>query len=290
MMNEFEIDKKQVRRAFSRAAQNYDAAAVLQREVCIRMLEKLDCIKQKPARILDVGSGTGWGTRQLSERYATAEVTALDIAMGMLQNARGTSSWWKKLFAGKRENFVCADVEALPLAANSIDMVWSNLALQWCNDLPATFVELHRVLQNEGLLMFSSFGVDTLQELRVAFKDVDGYSHVNRFTDLHDVGDMLVAAGFADPVMEMERLTLTYDDVRAVMQDLKSIGANNATAGRGTGMMGKAAWQRVIQNYETLRRDGKLPATFEIIYGHAWKPVPKISQDGRAIVKTDFKL
>ncbi len=289
-MNEFEIDKKQVRRAFSRAAQSYDAAAVLQREVCIRMFDKLDCIKQKPARILDVGSGTGWGTRQLSERYVTAEVTALDIAIGMLQNARGTSSWWKKLFVGKREKFVCADVESLPLAANSINMVWSNLALQWCNDLPATFVELHRVLQNEGLLMFSSFGVDTLQELRVAFKDVDGYSHVNRFVDLHDVGDMLVAAGFADPVMEMERLTLTYDDVRAVMQDLKSIGANNATAGRGTGMMGKAAWQRVIENYETLRRDGKLPATFEIIYGHAWKPSPKTSQDGRTIVKTNFKL
>jgi len=289
-MNEFEIDKKQVRRAFSRAAQSYDAAAVLQREVCIRMLDKLDCIKQKPTRILDVGSGTGWGTRQLSERYVAAEVIALDIALGMLQNARGTSSWWKKLFVGKRENFVCADVEALPLAANSIDMVWSNLALQWCNNLPATFVELHRVLQNEGLLMFSSFGVDTLQELRIAFKDVDGYSHVNRFVDLHDVGDMLVAAGFADPVMEMERLTLTYDDVRAVMQDLKSIGANNATAGRGTGMMGKAAWQRVIENYETLRRDGKLPATFEIIYGHAWKPSPKTSQDGRTIVKTNFKL
>jgi malonyl-CoA O-methyltransferase len=226
----------------------------------------------------------------LGERLPAAEITALDIAIGMLQNARGTSSWWKKLFAGKRENFVCADVEALPLAANSIEMVWSNLALQWCNDLPATFVELHRVLRNEGLLMFTSFGVDTLHELRVAFKDVDGYSHVNRFVDLHDVGDMLVAAGFADPVIEMERLTLTYNDVRAVMQDLKSIGANNATAGRGTGMMGKSAWQRVIENYETLRRDGKLPATFEIIYGHAWKPVPKVMADGRSVIKTDFKL
>lgn len=289
-MNEFEIDKKQVRRAFSRAAPNYDAAAVLQREVCTRMLENLCCIRQQPTRILDVGSGTGWGTRQLGERYAKADVTALDIAMGMLQTARGTSSWWKKLFAGKRENFVCADVEALPIVSNSVDMVWSNLALQWCNDLPATFVELQRVLKVEGLLMFSSFGVDTLQELRIAFHDVDGYSHLNRFTDLHDVGDMLVAAGFADPVMEMERITLTYNDVRAVMQDLKSIGAHNATAGRASGMMGKAAWQRVTANYEKLRRDGKLPATFEIIYGHAWKPAPKISQDGRVIIKTDFKL
>jgi malonyl-CoA O-methyltransferase len=289
-MNEFEIDKKQVRRAFSRAAQDYDAAAVLQREVCTRMLERLDYIKLQPSRVLDVGSGTGWGTRQLGERYPKAEITALDIAIGMLQTARGTSGWWKKLFAGKRESFLCADVEALPIASASVDMVWSNLALQWCNDLPATFVELQRVLRVEGMLMFSSFGVDTLQELRSAFHGVDGYSHLSRFADMHDVGDMLVAAGFADPVMEMERITLTYDDVRAVMQDLKSIGAHNATAGRAPGMMGKAAWQRVTENYEKLRRDGKLPATFEIIYGHAWKPAPKATTDGRAIVRTDFKL
>lgn len=289
-MNEFEIDKRQVRHAFSRAARDYDAAAVLQREVCTRMLERLDYIKLQPHSVLDVGSGTGWGTRQLGERYPKAEITALDIAIGMLQVARGTSGWWKKLFAGKRENFLCADVEALPLAANSMDMAWSNLALQWCNDLPATFVELQRVLKVEGLLIFSSFGVDTLHELRTAFHDVDGYNHLNRFADMHDIGDMLVAAGFTDPVMEMERITLTYDDVRAVMQDLKSIGAHNATAGRAPGLMGKAAWRRVTDNYEKLRRDGKLPATFEIIYGHAWKPAPKVTHDGRAIIKTDFKL
>ncbi|MBU0689275.1 MAG: malonyl-ACP O-methyltransferase BioC [Gammaproteobacteria bacterium] len=289
-MNEFEIDKKQVRRAFSRAASDYDAAAVMQREVCIRMLEKLDYIKLQPARLLDVGSGTGWGTRQLGERYPKANITALDIALGMLQHARGTSSWWQKLFQGRREQFLCADVEALPVANGSVDMVWSNLALQWCNDLPATFVELNRILNTDGLLMFSCFGVDTLKELRIAFRDVDGYNHLNRFVDMHDVGDMLVAAGFADPVMEMETLTLTYEDVRAVMQDLKSIGAHNVTAGRATGMMGKTAWQGVIANYETLRRNGKLPATFEIVYGHAWKPVPKAASDGRAIIKTDFKL
>ncbi len=289
-MNEFEIDKRQVRRAFSRAAQDYDAAAVMQREVCTRMLEKLDVIKLQPARLLDVGSGTGWGTRQLAERYPQAEVVALDIAMGMLQHARGTSSWWRKLFAGRRESFLCADVEALPIASGSVDMVWSNLALQWCNDLPSTFVELNRIIRNDGLLMFSSFGVDTLQELRVAFRDVDGYSHVNRFADMHDIGDMLVAAGFADPVMEMEKITLTYEDVRAVMQDLKSIGAHNATAGRAPGLLGKARWARIVQNYETLRRDGRLPATFEIVYGHAWKVAPKKMADGRAIIKTDFRL
>ncbi len=289
-MSEIEIDKREVRRAFSRAATTYDAAAVLQREVCIRMLEKLDIIKLQPGRLLDVGSGTGWGTRQLGERYPKAEIAALDIAIGMLQVARGTAGWWQKLFAGRRENFVCADVEALPVASGSVDMVWSNLAVQWCNDLPATFVELHRIIRTGGLLMFSTFGPDTLKELRVAFDGVDGYNHVNRFADMHDIGDMLVAAGFADPVMEMEKLTLTYDDVRAVMQDLKSIGAHNATAGRATGMMGKAAWQRIVANYEKLRRDGKLPATFEIIYGHAWKVPPKTASDGRPIVKTQFRL
>ncbi len=289
-MNEFEIDKRQVRRAFSRAAKNYDAAAILQREVCMRMLDKLSCIKLQPSSLVDVGSGTGWGTRQLGVRYPKADITSVDIAMGMLQLAKGTSSWWEKLFSVRRERFVCADVEELPLASNSVDMVWSNLALQWCNDLPATFVELQRVLKEDGLLIFSSFGVDTLKELRIAFSEVDGYNHVSRFVDLHDLGDMLVAAGFADPVMEMEKITLTYDDVRAVMQDLKSIGANNATEGRSTGMMGKSTWQRVTENYEKLRHEGRLPATFEIVYGHAWKPEMKNISDGRSIIKTDFKL
>jgi malonyl-CoA O-methyltransferase len=288
-MNEFEIDKREVRRAFSKAASTYDAAAIMQREVCIRMLEKLDIIKIQPQRVLDVGSGTGWGTRQLGERYPQADVIALDIAIGMLQAARGTSGWWKKLFAGKRENYLCADVEALPLVAQSVDMVWSNLAVQWCNDLPATFVELHRVIKSDGLLMFSTFGPDTLQELRIAFHGVDGYNHVNRFVDMHDVGDMLVAAGFADPVMEMEKITLTYNDVRAVMQDLRSIGAHNATTGRAQGMMGKARWAHIVRNYETLRRDGRLPATFEIVYGHAWKTAPKVTEDGRTIIRMDIK-
>jgi malonyl-CoA O-methyltransferase len=289
-MNEFEIDKKQMRRAFSRAAPNYDATAVLQREVCGRMLERLEYIKLQPARILDAGSGTGWGTRQLMAKYPAAQMIALDIAIGMLHDAREHTGWWQKLFGSQKAAMLCADVEALPIAANSLDMVWSNLAVQWCNDLPATISDLHRVLKVEGLLMFSTFGPDTLKELRQAFHGVDGHNHLNRFADMHDIGDMLSHGGFAEPVMDMEYLTLTYDDVRSVLQDLKVIGANNVTAGRGQGLMGKHAWKLLVENYEALRRDGKLPATYEVIYGHAWKPAPKKTADGRAIIKTDFKL
>ena len=289
-MDVFAIDKKLMRRAFSRAAPDYDATAVMQREVCTRMLERLDYIKLLPARILDAGSGTGWGTRRLAQRYPAAQMIALDIASGMLQTARGRSGWWQKLFGGAKQIQVCGDIEALPLAANSVEMVWSNLAVQWCNDLPATFVELHRVLRVDGLLMFSTFGPDTLKELRRAFHGVDQHNHLNRFTDMHDIGDMLVHSGFVEPVMDMEYLTLTYDDVRGVLQDLKTIGAHNATAGRSRGLMGKNAWARLIENYEQLRKNGKLPATFEVVYGHAWKPQPRVTKDGAAIIQTSFKL
>jgi malonyl-CoA O-methyltransferase len=289
-MDEFAIDKKLMRRAFNRAAAGYDAAAVLQREVCMRMLERLEYIKLQPSRILDAGSGTGWGTRRLAQRYPAAQLIALDIASGMLQTARGRSGWWQKLFGGAKQIHVCGDIEALPLAANSVEMVWSNLTVQWCNDLPAMFVELHRVLKADGLLMFSTFGPDTLKELRLAFNGVDQHNHLNRFTDMHDIGDMLVHGGFAEPVMDMEYLTLTYDDVRGVLQDLKTIGAHNATTGRGQGLMGKNAWARLMGNYERLRSNGKLPATFEVVYGHAWKPQPRTTKDGAAIIQTSFKL
>ncbi len=289
-MNEFEIDKREIRRSFSRAAADYDAAAVLQREVCTRMLERLDYVKLQPVRVLDVGSGTGWGARQLAQRYSSAQIIELDIAIGMLQASKGQSGWWQKLLGGGKQAHVCADVEALPLAAHSVEMVWSNLAVQWCNDLPAAFAEMHRVLKLDGLLMFSTFGPDTLKELRQAFNGVDGHNHLNRFADMHDIGDMLIHSGFADPVMDMELITLTYDDVRGVLQDLKSIGAHNATAGRKHGLMGKNAWARLVENYERLRSNGKLPATFEMVYGHAWKSQPRMTKDGAAIIRTPFDL
>jgi malonyl-CoA O-methyltransferase len=181
--------------------------------------------------------------------------------------------------------FVCADAERLPLRNASVDLVWSNLALQWLTDPRHALAEFHRVLRVDGLASFTTFGPDTLRELRAAFAEVDGRTHVSRFLDMHDVGDVLVHCGFADPVMDMEKITVTYADATALMRDLKAIGANNATAGRPRGLTGRAHFSRVTAALDRMRRDGRLPVTFEVIYGHAWKPAPKVADDGRAIVR-----
>lgn len=271
----YRIDKKRMRASFGRAAPDYDAAAVMQHEVFERMFARLDLVKLQPQIILDAGCGTGWGQARLIERYSQAQVLALDITLPMLQLAATRPSWWSKLLGRSRQSLICADIEALPIQQNCVDMVWSNLAIQWCNDIDLTFRELHRTLRPDGLLMFSTFGPDTLMELRAASSNEDGHTHVSRFFDMHDIGDALVRAGFADPVMDVERFTLTYDDVLSLMRDLKIIGAHNATEGRGRGLEGKLFLRQLTDRYEQFRQDGKLPATYEVIYGHAWKGQPK---------------
>jgi len=286
------IDKLSTRTAFSRAALTYDRAAVLQREVGDRMAERLDYIRIEPTRVLDAGSGTGHGTLSIAARYAKAQRVALDIAPAMLHAAiaKEPSRWLSAFGSRPRTQAVCADIERLPIASESIDMVWSNLALQWVNDLPRALGEFSRVLRPGGLVMFSTLGPDTLKELRAAFAEVDGYSHVSRFTDMHDIGDMLLEAGFVTPVVDMEHITLTYPDVRALMHDLKAIGAHNATAGRRSGMMGRKAFERVVAAYERCRRDGRLPATYEVVYGHAWRGEPRKRADGAAVVAFDRRM
>jgi len=286
MSDTLAVDKRMVRRSFEQAAATYDAAAVLQNEVCRRMLARLDYIKLEPATILDAGSGTGNAVAGLLARYSRARVIALDLALAMARRARARRPWWRGLFerGGARLAAVCGDIDQLPLASACAGMVWSNLAIQWSNEPQRAFAEMHRVLAPGGLLLFSSFGPDTLKELRAAFQSVDRHTHVHRFTDMHDVGDMLVACGFADPVMDMEVVTLTYADVRELMRDLKAIGAHNVTRGRPSALAGKSLLAKVARNYEPARREGRLPATFEVIYGHAWKPQPRITADGKPII------
>ena len=257
-------DKASTRRSFERAADHYDEAAVLQREVGVRLLERLDLMRLQPQRILDLGSGTGQCIDGLFSRYRKAAVTALDIARPMLQRAGQRGRWLR------RPQCVCADAERLPFGNHTFDLVFSNLMLQWCTDLNAVFRELRRVLRPGGLLLFSSFGPDTLKELRESWSSVDRYAHVNTFLDMHDVGDTLVRTQFADPVMDVERLTVTYPDARKLMRELKQIGAHNVTSGRPRGLTGKQHMQQVVEAYESFRRDGVLPASYEIVNGHAW--------------------
>jgi malonyl-CoA O-methyltransferase len=282
------FDKRHVRRSFERAAATYDAAAVLQREVERRMFERLDYVKLAPSAILDAGSGTGTGTRELVRRYPKARVIALDIALTMLRAVGGPRSWLQRMGVGRSPIArVCGDVERLPLQSGSVDLIWSNVTLQWATDLPSTLKELRRVLRPGGLLMLSTFGPDTLKELRAAFAAADGHSHVNRFIDMHDIGDMLVHARLADPVMDMEHITMTYGTVRDLMRDLKAIGAHNVTAGRPRGLGGRQALAAVEEYYEAWRRNGVLPATYEVVYGHAWAPAGGADRtaEGHAVIR-----
>jgi len=265
-MDAYVIDKARVRASFERAANTYDASAVLQKQVRNEMLSRLDLVKIKPKSILDAGCGTGHGSFSLQKRFKKADIISLDIALGMLQKTNALEPFLQKIFTNKQ--LICADIERLPIANASMDLVWTNLALQWCNDLDAAFTEVARVLQPNSLFMFSTFGPDTLKELRVATNN--GHTHVSRFIDMHDIGDALTRAGFSAPVLDVEHYTLTYDNVKGVMTDLKSIGAHNATQGRARGLQGKGFLQNLTQNYEQFRSEGKLPATFEVIYGHAW--------------------
>lgn len=289
-----EVDARAVRRAFSRAAATYDSAAALQREVAARMAQRLDYVRIAPTLVLDGGCGTGEATAELAARYPAARVVALDLALPMVVAARdraraGRSLLSRLLPAGRAGSGIpwclCGDLNALPLRGVAFDLVWSNLALQWINDVPRVFAEWRRVLKVGGLVTFTTLGPDTLREIRQAFARVDGHTHTSRFVDMHDLGDMLLGAGFADPVMDMETITMTYPDPSALLHELKHLGATNATRGRPHGLMGRARWQRMLGALERLRRDGTIPATFEVVYGHAWKGEPRRTAEGHPIVK-----
>jgi malonyl-CoA O-methyltransferase len=261
---ESRLDAAGVRDAFDRASAAYEAAAVLQARVADELLERLAFFKLEPQLVVDLGAGTGRLTGELKRQYKRATVVALDIAPGMLRESKRHFSFFRRF------ERVCGDVRKLPFADASVDVAVSNLMLQWCDDLDLAFAEIRRVLKPDGFFSFTTFGPDTLRELRDAWAAVDNYTHVNTFIDMHDVGDALGRAGLTEPVLDVERVTLTYPDVLALMRDLKVIGAHNVTGGRSRGLTGRSRLRAMEEAYESQRRDGRIPATYEVVYGAAW--------------------
>ena len=260
----FRLDRGRVRAAFDRASAGYEAAAGLQARVSAELLGRLADFRFAPRVVLDLGAGTGRVTRELKRRYPRALVIALDIAPGMLREARRNQTLWRR-FAR-----VCGDALRLPLADASVDIVFSSLVLQWCEPIGQALAEVRRVLSPAGFFAFSTFGPDTLKELRAAWAQADGHTHVNRFIDMHDVGDALGRSGLAEPVLDADRIELAYPDTLSLMRDLKAIGAHNVTAGRPRTLTGRARLARMSAAYEAFRRGAALPATYEVIYGASW--------------------
>jgi malonyl-CoA O-methyltransferase len=260
----FRLDRARLRASFERASASYESAAGLQARVAAELLGRLTPFGLEPRAVLDLGAGTGRVTRELARRYRRALVTALDLAPGMLREARRHQGLWRR-FA-----LVCGDANRLPLRDESVDLVFSSLMLQWCEPLDTALAEVRRVLRPGGLFAFSTFGTETLHELRASWAQADSYNHVNHFPDVHEVGDALLRAGLAEPVLDVDRFEVGYPDTLSLMRELKAIGAHNVTAGRPRALTGRARLARVQQAYESWRRDGRLPATYEVVYGACW--------------------
>lgn len=257
------IDRRVARRRFERAALTYNDAARLEGEVAARMLERLDYVKLAPRRILDAASGPP--RPELGKRYPQAQVIALDFSVSMLK--AGKRGWFRR-----NPSLLCGDLEQLPLAPDTVDFTWCNMGLHWLSDPLLALREFSRVLSPEGLLMFSTLGPDTLKELRVAAGD----ARVHSFTDMHDLGDMLVAAGFSAPVMDMEMLDISYREPAQLLADLRATGQTSARADRPHGLTGRRA-------LGALRTRLGAKATFEVVYGHAWKTRRAVEPDAKTV-------
>lgn len=250
-----------IRRAFNKAANTYNKFAFVQQEIALRLIDNLNIIDFKPKIIADLGAGTGLLTKLLLSKYPSENIIAIDFAEETLKLNQRKS---------KRIKAVCTNSYHLPFKDNSIDFIISNLMLQWCANLDEILIEIHRVLKKNGLFIFSTFGPDTLIELKKSWAEVDNNKHINDFFDMHTVGNELIKAKYLNPVINRENITLTYDNVIDLLKDIKCIGANTVNNANKT-LTPKFKFNAMLKNYEKFRINNVLPTTYEVIYAHAWK-------------------
>ena len=263
-----------VRRQFDARAARFAASAALPREIARRMVERLQYIRLQPHRILDVGCGAAETRAPLSAQYPRADWIGVDVSERMLRSSQVTGRvmrWLRRPLALK----LVGDAGQLPIAHDSVDLVFSNLMLHWHPEPHIVFPEWKRVLTIDGLLMFSCFGPDTLKELRVAASAALSDPRPMPFVDMHDFGDMMVASGFAAPVMDAEVITLTYASPQDLLREVRALGGNPRDD-RAQSLPSSRQARALLSALEAQRGDdGRIRLTFEVAYGHAWKPQPK---------------
>jgi malonyl-CoA O-methyltransferase len=252
-----------VQLAFDHFAGIYDEHAALEQEVGLRLLERLEFHRLAPQRILDLGCGTGRISVALKDRFRRAQVIGLDSSRMMLAQLQRRSALLRPLRA------VCADFAALPLPDRSSELIISNLAVQWSTDLEPLFAEIRRVLAPGGMLLFSTLGPASFRELRTAMTDCDAPESGREFADILDIGNALVAAGFQEPVMDAERITLNYPDSRALVNELEATGSALL-------LSAKHNLAEIVDcldtAYQRFRVGGRYPVSYEVIYGAAFGP------------------
>jgi malonyl-CoA O-methyltransferase len=257
-------EKHAARRAFDRA-RDFDAACFVHDEARARLLGRLDLLRVDPKLVVDVGCATGRGANALAARYPAAQVLAVDSSFAMLRAAAANAAPFVAVLGG--------DADALPMRAQCADLVLASLVLPWCRP-ERVFAEAARVLVEGGALLFATLGPDSLREVREAFATVDQRIHVHAAFDMHDIGDLAMAAGLAEPVLDVDRLEVTYADVAGLARDLRAAGAVNVALGRRRSLTGRRRWGRFVERLPR-RPDGRLAMTVELILGQAWGRGPR---------------
>jgi malonyl-CoA O-methyltransferase len=258
-----------IRRRFDRAARDFDTADFVHAVTREGLLTRLEPLLLQPTTILDLGSATGATGRLLRQRFKRAYVVSLDLSRAMLTMARGNRGWFS------RSSFAQGDAQRLPFADSTFDLIVSNQLLPWTPEPQAVFDQVSRTLKKGGVFAFATLGPDSLRELERAWSAVDDLPHVNRFPDMHDIGDGLVRAGLADPVLDVDRLGVSYDDPDKLFADLTRAGGRNTLAARSRGLVGKGHFQAMVDALSASRADGRILLDLELVYGHCWGSGPK---------------